>query len=194
MKNVLIFLGGAAIGSVVTWKLVEKRYRDLADEEIKSVVDTFKSREEELKKKEKKVEEKEKNAKKSESSKSELQMKTHYDDTLDALSYATANNIKDLEEELINPKKEKTTKRTKPYKVIKPEEFGEKDGFDTKSWTYWNDDVLTDEFDVVIENPEKIIGDALKHFGEYEDDSVYVRNVNDECDYEILRSEKDFNS
>ena len=34
MKNVLIFLSGAAIGSVVTWKIIEKKYKDLADEEI----------------------------------------------------------------------------------------------------------------------------------------------------------------
>ena len=46
MKNVLIFLSGAAIGSVVTWKIIEKKYKDLADEEIESVKETFKTRNE----------------------------------------------------------------------------------------------------------------------------------------------------
>ena len=42
MKNLLCFVAGAAIGSVVTWKLIEKKYKDLADEEIESVIETFK--------------------------------------------------------------------------------------------------------------------------------------------------------
>ena len=44
MKNLLCFVTGAAIGSVVTWKLIEKKYKDLADEEIESVIETFKNR------------------------------------------------------------------------------------------------------------------------------------------------------
>ena len=43
MKNLLFFITGAAIGSVVTWKLIEKKYKDIADEEIASVIETFKA-------------------------------------------------------------------------------------------------------------------------------------------------------
>ena len=41
MKNLLFFVAGAAIGSIATWKLIEKKYKDLADEEIESVKETF---------------------------------------------------------------------------------------------------------------------------------------------------------
>ena len=49
MKNyvigILSFLGGAALGGVVTWKVLEKKvdekYKTIADEEIKSVKETF---------------------------------------------------------------------------------------------------------------------------------------------------------
>ena len=44
MKNLLCFVAGASIGSVFTWKLIEKKYKDLADEEIESVIETFKNR------------------------------------------------------------------------------------------------------------------------------------------------------
>ena len=41
MNNKLIgaiaFVTGAAVGSIVTWKLVETKYRKLAEEEIASV-------------------------------------------------------------------------------------------------------------------------------------------------------------
>lgn len=44
MKNVLIFILGGAVGSLVTWKLVEGKYKKLADEEIASVVGRFKDK------------------------------------------------------------------------------------------------------------------------------------------------------
>ena len=49
MKNVFIFLSGVTVGGVAAWKLTEKYYRDIADEEVKSVVETFKKRENENK-------------------------------------------------------------------------------------------------------------------------------------------------
>jgi len=179
MKNLLIFISGAAIGSFITWKLVDKHYQELADEEIQSVVETFKNREKKVEK------EKVENIKE--------EVKLHYNDTLDAMKYVS-EDIKDIEETLIpSEKKKSSSSNNKKISVIPPEEFGEKDGYDTKSYMYWNDGVLTDDFDQVVNDPSKIIGDALKHFGDYEDDAVYVRNSNQKCDYEILKSEKDFN-
>ena len=41
---------------------------------------------------------------------------------------------------------------------------------------------------------DAVVGeDSLNHFGEFEEDSVYVRNENIECDYEILKLEKSIN-
>lgn len=187
MKNLLIFLGGAGIGSVVTWKLVEKYYVDLANQEIESVVETFKAREEELSNrtivKDEKIE-----------SESLSKDKLHYDNTIDAMRYVSEDLMK-LEENLINPKGEEIIEGTiGDITIIAPEEYGNEEGFDAKSWTYYADEVLVDEYETVVENPNDIIGDALTHFGEYEDDSVYVRNANQKCDYEILKSEKEYNS
>lgn len=79
----------------------------------------------------------------------------------------------------------------KPY-VISPEEFGEMEGYLQCSLTYYMDGVLTDEDDHIIDDADDIVGvDFYKHFGEYEDDSVFVRNDGKKHDYEIL---KDFRS
>ena len=40
-KNVFIFAAGAAIGSVVTWKLLKTKYEHIAQEEIDSVKKVF---------------------------------------------------------------------------------------------------------------------------------------------------------
>lgn len=39
---------------------------------------------------------------------------------------------------------------------------------------------------------EEIVGDGLEHFGEYEEDSVFMRNDAKRCDYEILRDLRTF--
>ena len=76
----------------------------------------------------------------------------------------------------------------KPY-VIEPEIFGEDPDYETISLTYYADGVLTDENNCIIDpgEIESLIGEeSLDHFGEYEDDSVFVRNEERKTDYEIL--------
>ena len=189
MKNLLCFVAGAAIGSVVTWKLIEKKYKDLADEEIESVKKTFKNRKsgitkDEVKETVEKVINKWKEPKEtvedivtSEGYYTEDEEETEEDDE----SNYTINVDNDIEV-------------VTPY-VITPEQFGEYNEYGTKTLTYYADNVLTDEIDNPITSDEMItmIGpDALDHFGEYEDDSVYIRDEMNEMDYEILKSEKMF--
>lgn len=74
-----------------------------------------------------------------------------------------------------------------PY-VISPDAFGEFDDYVLISLTYYSDGVLTDEDDEPIDDIEGIVGkDYASHFGEYEEDSVFIRNDRMKCDYEILR-------
>ena len=77
--------------------------------------------------------------------------------------------------------------------IIRPDEFGEYDDYDAISLTYYADHILTDEDDEIVEDIEDKIGfDALSHFGEYEEDSVFVRNDRIKCDYEILLDQRKY--
>lgn len=83
-------------------------------------------------------------------------------------------------------------KEVKPY-VIAPEEFGELD-YQMISLTYYADGVLADHLDDPIEDVDSVVGiDSLTHFGEYEDDSVFVRDDESEIDYEILLDARNYN-
>ena len=45
----------------------------------------------------------------------------------------------------------------------------------------------------IVDDIEETVGiDSLTHFGEYEDDSVFVRNDERKCDYEILLDDRDY--
>lgn len=88
------------------------------------------------------------------------------------------------------PKKEnkEVTTQSEVHHIISPESFGEFANYEQVSLKYYADNVLTDENNEIIENVDDIIGiDSLNHFGEYEDDSVFVRNIELKCDYEILK-------
>ncbi len=78
-----------------------------------------------------------------------------------------------------------------PY-VISPDEFGEFDDYNQISLTYYSDGILTDDSKEIID-PSEFIGDGLNHFGEYEDDAVFVRNDAKRCDYEVLMVEETYN-
>lgn len=89
-------------------------------------------------------------------------------------------------------RKEETAMSDVPY-VISPDEFGEFADYDTISLTYYVDGVLTDEMEEIIEDIDELVGlHSLNHFGEYEDDAVFVRNDERRCDYEILLDQRNY--
>ena len=177
------FVMGVAIGSLATWYCVRKKYELIAQEEIDSVKEVFSRKfvEEEpyTGEKEEEVRAKEK---------PDIIKKPdimEYASKINDAKYTSYNTYSKLREE-----EEKEEKKIKPY-VIPPEEFGEKEdeGYVQISLTYYADHILTDDMDQIIEDVDSLIGfDSLTHFGEYEDDSVFVRNDRLKRDFEILRS------
>lgn len=202
LPKTLIFAAGVVIGSVATWAVIKDKYAQIAQEEIDSVKEVFSRRE-------KGESESRKFAMMGEAVAEgfeagvEAAEKKEYERY--ASVYATANKMasvvkdgktKSALEMGVDPNfklevEEETDDVERPY-VIPPEEFGELD-YETVSLTYYEDGVLTDDMDNVIEDLDDIIGEeSLKHFGEYEDDSVFVRNDARETDYEILMDTRKF--
>lgn len=175
-SNVIIFAVGAAVGSAVTWKLLKTKYEQIAQEEIDSVKEAFSKR----------FTPEDSNGPQ-ESGESQMTL-NEYSEKLKEMKYAN---------DLAMAEKEKKgaiidMNKNEPY-VISPEEFGELDDYDAISLNYYADGVLTDDWDNVIEDVDDMVGlDSLNHFGEYEDDSVFVRNERDKADYEILLDTRNF--
>lgn len=157
-KSLIIFSLGATAGSFVTRLIVKKKYERIAQEEINSVKEVFSKRNAEVRKHKDRNEEKE---------------------------FSKACDIIDTHG-YINVNTKKKESACKPY-VISPDDFGENDDYEKISLTYYSDGVLADDNDDIIEDIDSVVGrDSLTHFGEYEDDSVFVRNEKRRCDYEIL--------
>lgn len=166
LSKALIFTAGAAIGSVVTWKLLDAKYAKRAESEIEEIRkyydNKFSSEEPDL-----------------ESSEEPTPLDFSEEEKKEYIqivaNYTTEKGGS-----------ESMTVGTPPY-VIPPEEFDSEEDYDTVSLTYYTDGILTDDYDNVIEDIENTVGkDFASHFGEYEDDSVFIRNEMLKTDYEIL--------
>ena len=187
--NMFIFAVGAAIGSAVAWLYAKKYYERIANEEIESMKEWVARR----------VEEQDKE--KEEEPESPAQNHTTPSIKPDLMDYAS--KVKDLgyvdysrrTEEKEETDSEEEVDDTDDYiYVIKPEIFGEED-YEEVSLTYYADGVLTDEQDNPIEDVAGMVGaDYASHFGEYEDDSVFIRNDRLRTDFEILADQRKYSN
>lgn len=168
LSSVLIFAVGAAVGSVVTWKLIETRYKQLVEEDRESMEEYYRNKYG--------VEEEE-----------PAEEEPTIDDQIDIREYAKRlADQKYVNYSNVEREDEEVNDVEKPY-VIPPEEFGELEGYRTQTLYYHADGVLTDDQNEIMEDADDVVGeDFSEHYGEYEDDSVCVRNDAKRTDYEIL--------
>lgn len=80
-----------------------------------------------------------------------------------------------------------TEKNSSGPVIISPEEYGEKDRYLLCELTSYADGVVTDEMNDPVDISDTIGEDYALHFGEFEDDAVYVRNPSRMCDYAVYR-------
>lgn len=165
LNKTLIFAVGAAIGSAVTWKFFKTKYEQIANDEINSVKEVYKK--------------KMKNINETES--------------LTASVKEAVKTVKELDKnDIYEEEEEYDDMHDEPF-VIPPDEFGEKDEYEICSLFYYTDGVVTDQMDRVIDNVDELIGEeSLTHFGEWEDDSVFVQNDGLKTYYEILKDARSY--
>ena len=191
--NALMFAAGAAIGSVVTWKVVKTKYDKLIQEEIDSVKEAFA----------------EVYSNREDSSDNECPDEEDEDSDPEEGTHHQINwsELEDLneEEEEYTPTPEDLLEyaslthnyhdekggahvvKKEPY-VIAPYDYGEVDGYNTIELTYYLDGILEDDEYHIVTDADELIGPkALNTFGEYEDDAVFVRNDHLRTDFQILK-------
>ena len=69
---------------------------------------------------------------------------------------------------------------------------GEYISYDLISLIYFSDGVLTDDWEVPVENPDETVGKEYEGYFETGEDVVYVRNDKLKCEFEITRDLRTF--
>ena len=180
ITGVLIFAAGAIVGVAATSKYFETKYAQIAQEEIDSIKEFYGEKMREIDEddtdaplviRDEEVEE--------------------YHTCIREAGYSEEPSDEITANPIPVPPVE-TEPANEPY-VISPEEYGEIEEYTLIGFTYYADCVLADENNEIVEDVDACVGwDSLKTFGEYEEDSVHVRNDRLRCDYEILRHEQTY--
>ena len=174
ITNAFIFVAGAVAGSLATWKYVETKYKKIAQEEIDSVKEAF-SRTDDTDEKKKAEESGDESKEDPEPRRVE---RVKYTELVSSLGYSD---------------QEGGTPMVGAIRVIPPHDFGNADGYEIETLTYYADGVLTDDWDHPIEDIDGYVGDDFHtHFGEYEEDAVHIRNDILQKDFEILKDLANF--
>lgn len=184
-SNIAFLLFGAALGGVCAWLYTARKYERIANEEIASVKDAFKK---ELQRSAPQKEIDERSIREKALEKPDLE---EYAARLGREGYVGIDLSHNEKTETSDSNS--GAESSKKIYVIPPEDYGESDGYQQISLTYYQDDVLADELGEPIPDAERLVGeDFASHFGEYEDDAVYIRNEELKTEYEILREYRDF--
>ena len=160
--SVIAFFVGTAVGGLVTYFATKNRIRAKADEEIEEVRDIYEKMTLEHKKKEESV------------SKESAKVKPSLEDIYG--KYVASANSKESKE----PKKEKP-------RIISMASYAEDEAYDKETLIFYEEDgVLTDQYDHVLDVDMTIGRESLNHFGEEEEDILYVRNDKLMTDYDVV--------
>ena len=196
MNKIVSFILGAGIGSVTTYFVVKKTIQERADEEIESVVTTFKERYDKI---EKILTDEQKEKIGVYSSEKEFKViepdiqteEEPYKDKVEDLGYSVGVDLSENNDKHVDniTQIDDVKIDMAPY-TISEEEFGEF-GNEEMTLILYADGVLADEQDQLIDDPESLLGNCLEEFGEY-DDALYVRNESKEIDFVVIRSDKTF--
>jgi len=176
-SNILIFVAGAGVGSLVTWKLIKTKYEQLTQEEIDSYREACARK---LKAYQDKDEEK--------------KPVVHEERPVilekpDLKEYA--KRIEDAGYAHYQEEGEEAATVEEP-EIISPDEFGSIN-YETVYLSYYADKILADDVDDIVEDIEGTVGRySLTQFGEYEDECIHVRNHRLRTDYEITIDTRSF--
>ena len=202
--GIFIFVAGAAVGVAATYKFFKNKYDKKSREEIEEIREYYASK----KSAEPKVQEE-----------NDLELEsvcnTSDEDMIKQLEYYKQKLINSCgyvpNEDSAEPVKNTECKQPVKFSdenniiLIKPEDFGdinEETGetYDRQTLVYYEDGMVTYwEDGRTVDDVEGLLGTEFKdHFGDYgEEDAVYVRNIKNETDYEVIRDGDnyyDFNS
>lgn len=185
------FAVGAAIGSAVAWYFAKTKYERIAQDEIDSVKQAFVNAfdwtnedkdEDDVETPETGIEHAEEKAA---LAKEKPAIESIYKTVVDRegyVNYSDSNKNKDEEDRV-----------EKPY-LIDPDNVEEFDDYMRIDLSYYvNNDILADDLDEIVDDPDNIVGTEYKnHFGDYESEMVFVRNDRLKADYEIYYDHRDY--
>lgn len=171
MNKALYFLLGVGVGAAGAYFYLKNRFEQYAQEEIDSVKETYKAKQEPA---EEKVEIK--------------HVKPDLKDLFPSDIVKKVEEYKDYHTKVEKPDDPAHKPFSEEPEIISEEDFGEIDEYEKLTLTYYSDGILAEELsDEIVENADELVGtDYIQELEE--SDAVYVRNDIEKTDYEIVKN------
>lgn len=183
-KTILAFGAGLAVGIGGTYFYLKQKYEEKLSEQIQEIRRHYQEKQERSKSKEEKDE---KFASRFEEAEERGKDRIAYESIAKRYQGSDKNPVDPAEQE--SPPEDDDEEE---IFTVTEEEMETYDNFEDISLTYYaEDDILCDDQEQVIEDPEAIIGDALTKFGVKSGypDTVYVINKRVRAIFEVLMVE-----
>ena len=206
LQTILIVIASAGISGAAGYFIAKKKYEKKADEEIESVKKAFNEHLNELTKAGEKIDiPMTRNGYSKYSKKKLSEKKTNKESDREPLptdpvavdnyidySAPYRTSIKNVKTEKKFVEDEKgAASNDEPY-IISPDDFMAS-SYESSTLLYYADGVLADDDDNVISSYIGLIGPkALNSFGQYQEDTVFVRNDKLKTDFEIILDAREF--
>lgn len=187
MKNIYsILLSVASLGAGfgIGYIFFKKKFEKKADDEISKMREQFNNRLKEIIKPEPKTEKKSKSKSKEKVVVKDINKTIAEQNQSEYVNYSAPYRSKKSKSEALED-----------IYIITPEQFTESE-YNVVTILYYEDGTFTDDDGNIIYNPKDIFGNinVAKSFGQYEEDSVYIRNYSKKIDYEVLLKREDYSS
>ena len=195
VKTMLGFIFGGIVGSGLTFVFLKKKYDKMYEESVSSAMKVYSEVLEKLKDYTKEGEGDEESELLAKLNREKPDLSESAKDVAKNHEYVDYRNISHgLEPEknrIIDPLIEEPDY----IQYIEPQFFGEYPDYGQSFFTHYADGVLEDQDHEIMDHNDILdtVGiDYEDHFGEFEDDSVHVRNDRTKCYYEILEDTRTY--
>ena len=206
LQTILIVIASAGISGSAGYFIAKKKYEKKADEEIESVKKAFNEHLNELTKSGEKIDipmtrngyskysKKKSSEKKTKKESDREPLPTDpvvVDNYIDySAPYRTSSKNVKTEKKFVEDEKGAAS-NDEPY-IISPDDFMAS-SYESSTLLYYADGVLADSDNNVISSYIGLIGPkALNSFGQYQEDTVFVRNDKLKTDFEIILDTREF--
>lgn len=188
LKNTVAFVAGAMVGATAAWFFTKNKYAAQAQAEIDSVKTAFAKRFGDHHE-EPESEENDISVEKVTSRFAAVSSLNAFDPPeVENTDYSSITNTLGYSGDVIDEPDE-PEEVEKPY-VISQNEYGEFGDYMEISLTYYEDGILADDDDEIIDDVAAVLGTDFMN--EFEDDVVLIRNDARKCDYEVVRDYRSY--
>jgi hypothetical protein len=189
MKSIVMFISGLVIGAGVSWVYHKNKYEEMVQDEVEELRSHMKNQQGTT------CKESDKNIQNPDAKIQEESTEEQYDESMEKakkiINYSKYSTVDVNEDAELSSSPE-----YRPPFVVTPEDFASLPGFDTDTFYYHQDDVISNDNQEIVDDVELTLGMSIleikEQFGVYEEDAVYIRNERLKTDYEILRDESDY--